>query len=101
MMLDAQFPLKEADELIQRALAEDVGPGDATTLAVVPEDALGRASVVARQDGVLAGLPALGRVFARLDDRVTVHCLLQEGAVLEPGSAIAVIEGPSRALLTG
>jgi nicotinate-nucleotide pyrophosphorylase (carboxylating) len=92
---------QELDELVARALAEDVGPGDVTTLATVPADREGRATFRAKGEGVLAGSELVARVYADLDPRVRVSLLLQDGADLQPGMALAVAEGPARALLTG
>ncbi|MBR0460083.1 MAG: carboxylating nicotinate-nucleotide diphosphorylase [Victivallales bacterium] len=87
--------------LCQAALAEDVGSGDATTLAIVPEDMTATATFTTRQDCVCCGLPVLQKLFAMLDPRVTLHCLVHDGDFCPKGTQMATISGPARAILTG
>lgn len=89
------------DDLIARALAEDVGPGDVTTLATVPEDRQAEAVFLAKEDGVLAGLAVAERVFAALDDRVIISWGPADGDAVEAGVRFGTVEGPARAILTG
>lgn len=91
----------EIQALVRQALAEDVGPGDVTTLATVPANSQGRALFQAKETGVVAGLGILRAVYASLDSQVAVQELVEDGASVTPGIHIAVVEGPSRALLTG
>jgi nicotinate-nucleotide pyrophosphorylase (carboxylating) len=86
---------------IDRALAEDIGPGDATTNAIVPPDVLMRAHIVAKQSGVVAGLDVAAAVFTRLDARVTFTPRVAEGARVQRWQEVAVLAGSARALLTG
>lgn len=89
----------QVDALIRLALAEDVGTGDRTTLAAVPEDAMSRATVRAKSPLVLAGVPFFARVFALHDGRVEVSPVASEGAQLDVGDVAVRLEGPTRALL--
>jgi nicotinate-nucleotide pyrophosphorylase (carboxylating) len=91
----------ELDRIVTQALAEDVGPGDVTSLATVPANTTGRAVFVAKDVGVLAGMPLLHRVYARVDPRVVVAEVLEDGHPVRPGVEIAEAQGPARALLTG
>jgi nicotinate-nucleotide pyrophosphorylase (carboxylating) len=91
-----------ADELIRLALAEDLGAaGDVTTRALIGERETGQLQIVARQAGVLAGLPVARRVFEILDPTVRFAAMLADGAPLEPGGVVAELAGPLRSLLTG
>src|SRR5262245_359408 len=87
-------------ELVTRLLAEDVGYGDITTLALVPPQAPGHGRFLAKEALVLAGLDVAFTVFRTLDSTIRLDCALQDGVLLSPGSIIAVIYGPARALLT-
>lgn len=87
--------------LLRLAVLEDVGPGDLTTNSLVPEEAQGRAKVVARTDGVIAGLPAALQAYAHLDSRVRFEQRVDDGSSLVPGKVVAMVEGPARSLLTG
>lgn len=90
----------EPEELVERALAEDVGDGDRTTLWTVSAAARGTARIVAREAGVLAGLEPTGLVFGRVSPHVAIEWETEEGEVVESGSEVARIRGPVRALLT-
>jgi nicotinate-nucleotide pyrophosphorylase (carboxylating) len=91
----------ELQEIVRAALAEDVGTGDATTLATVAATARARATITQKAPGVVFGLEAAERTFAELDDAVAFERLSPEGAWQEPGTGVLRIEGPARALLTG
>lgn len=89
------------DDLVRRALEEDIGAGDATTAAVVPTRASARANVRARQTLVCAGLPLAEKVFRSLDLEVEVTCPHNDGSFVEPGAEIVQTKGNARAILTG
>lgn len=95
------FPIVEALPVIRLALQEDVGPGDLTSRFLIPADASGSASFLAKGDGVVAGLPVLQPLFAELDPSVEVELLEQDGARVSRGTRIARVHGPMRSLLTG
>jgi nicotinate-nucleotide pyrophosphorylase (carboxylating) len=85
--------------LVEAALAEDIGPGDATSLAVIPAHSRGAARVEARQALSVAGLPIAAEVLARLGAELT-PCAA-DGAQLEAGRVLARVSGPARAILAG
>jgi nicotinate-nucleotide pyrophosphorylase (carboxylating) len=87
--------------LVRAALVEDVGLGDVTTEALVPQDARACARVIAKGEGVLAGLAVFERVFLTLDASVLFRDALSDGARLEKGAVVCRLEGRARALLTG
>jgi nicotinate-nucleotide pyrophosphorylase (carboxylating) len=89
------------DDLIRRALQEDIGAGDATTAAVVPPRMSARAKILARQTLVCAALPIAERVLRTLDPETRVNCPHNEGSLVEPGAEIVRIKGNARAILTG
>jgi len=86
-------------DLIERALAEDVGSGDLTSAAVVPKEARARARIEQRAPGVLAGLGVAEAVFRRVDPGTAWLALAREGEWREPGTA-AQLEGAAPSLLT-
>jgi nicotinate-nucleotide pyrophosphorylase (carboxylating) len=91
---------RAVDVVIAQALAEDLGQvGDITSMATIPSDARGSARLVARSPGVLAGLPAVGRLVAQFELLECWAPLLADGASLEPGTLIARVSGPMRSLL--
>jgi nicotinate-nucleotide pyrophosphorylase (carboxylating) len=88
-------------DLVRASLAEDVGTGDATTLAVVPETMKAEAIMLAKEDCVCAGLPVAEAVFRELDPAIVFTALAKEGEYCPAGTVIARISGQARALLTG
>jgi len=89
------------DELVRRALEEDIGAGDATTAATVPPRASARARVFARQTLVCAGLPIAEKVFRALDPEMRVTFPHNDGSFVEPGAEIVHIKGNASAILAG
>ena len=89
------------DDLVRRALDEDIGAGDATTAATIPARASARAHVLARQTLVCAGLPIAEKIFRALDPEMRVTYPHNDGSFVEPGAQIVQIRGNARAILTG
>ena len=87
-------------DLVRRALAEDIGRGDITTDAAIPADAGASGRIIAREAGVIAGLPVAALAFRLLDPAVRIEALVADGVRVEAGAALARIEGSARALLT-
>lgn len=87
--------------LIERALDEDVGAGDVTTDTIVPAAARVSGRLVARAEGVVAGLPVAAAVFTALDAEVRLTPDVAEGARVAAGAVLARVEGPARPVLTG
>jgi nicotinate-nucleotide pyrophosphorylase (carboxylating) len=93
----------EADlrELLELAIREDSGEvGDWTTAALVPEGVAGRADVVVRQPGIIAGLPGAAMALCRVDARVRWLPEVEDGRSVAPGDRVARVEGPARGILT-
>ena len=88
------------DDLIDRALAEDVGAGDATAEATVPADARAVATITQKAPGVISGLAVAEAVFRRLDPDAATERLGPEGEWREPPAPVLRVEGSARALLT-
>jgi nicotinate-nucleotide pyrophosphorylase (carboxylating) len=86
-------------ELVQRALAEDVGPGDITTAAIVPRDAMARGVLLAKSPVVVAGLDVAREVFRQVDADVRVVLLKQDGETCVAGTIIADVHGRAASLL--
>jgi nicotinate-nucleotide pyrophosphorylase (carboxylating) len=89
------------EQLVDRALAEDLGAGDATSEATVESDARGVATIIQKAPGVIYGLDVAEAVFSRLDPEVRTQRLGPEGEWREAGAEVLRAEGPARALLTG
>lgn len=87
------------DEIILRALREDMPMGDLTTDSTIPESQEAAARIVAKEKGVVAGLPVFMRVFTLLDAHASFNVLVEEGAVVEAGTVLVTFGGNARALL--
>jgi nicotinate-nucleotide pyrophosphorylase (carboxylating) len=92
--------MDETHELIDRALAEDVGDGDATTEATVDASARARAVISQKADGVISGLSVAEAVFRRLDPDAVIERLGPEGEWRESPAPVLSVEGSAQALLT-
>jgi nicotinate-nucleotide pyrophosphorylase (carboxylating) len=94
VILDADWKV-----LLQLAIDEDLGPtGDMTTRALVPESSIGRASISARQAGVVAGLPGVKAALEAVDKNLAWSPESRDGQAVEQGGRIGVISGPAQSL---
>jgi nicotinate-nucleotide pyrophosphorylase (carboxylating) len=86
---------------IQRALDEDLGDGDVTTLCTIPADATLTGRFIAKADGIIAGLEVARLTFALIDERVRVEFSIHDGDPVTKGQVFGTVNGPTRALLSG
>lgn len=91
----------QVDEIIKRALVEDIGWGDVTTESIVPVEHSSLGVFYFKQDGVLAGLPVAERVFRLLNPEVTFVPLKEDGDFIREGEEVARVKGDTRSLLKG
>ena len=87
------------EELIELAIREDIGDGDHTSLATIPEEARGRMKLLIKQDGILAGVEVAIEVFRRLDPTIEIDVLLADGQRVNVGDVAFYVEGRIRTLL--
>jgi len=97
---DAFLSPLEIDDVVTRALAEDLGrAGDVTSIATIPEDATAHAIVVARKAGVIAGLPLVAAAFRKLAPDVAITPHARDGTSVATKTALMHVTGPARAVL--
>ena len=90
------------DEAVQRALDEDLGrAGDITSIATIPEATHAHAILVARQAGVIAGLPLAVAALRKLSPDISIEAHARDGAAVAAGVQVLTIAGPARAVLAG
>lgn len=89
------------EEFVRRALEEDIGSGDVTTLWIVPPEVWLRGRFLVKEAGVVAGLAVAGLVFELLDPEVRFRPLVEDGTAVRSGHVVAEVEGPGRAVLSG
>ena len=87
------------DEIIELALLEDIGDGDHSSLACVPENAYGKATLFIKDDGILAGVDLAVRIFKKLDPSLTINVSLIDGTPVKNGDIAFTVVGSSRSIL--
>jgi len=93
--------LEQVRLIVRRALDEDVGDGDVTTLCTIPEQATSQGQFLAKADGIVAGLAVAQLTFALVDGRVHMQDHVADGDPVRKGQIISHIEGPTQPLLVG
>lgn len=91
----------QADNLIRLALQEDITSEDVSTNAVMPTAQMGKVELIAKEEGVIAGLDVYARVFSLLDEKTTVTFFCKDGDNVTCGQRMAVVRGDIRVLLSG
>lgn len=91
----------EVHQLIRMALAEDTGSGDITAAAFVPEGKLARATILAKEEGIVAGMEIACAVFLEMDPSLTVRAFKNDGDSVQCAEAVIALEGSARSILTG
>ncbi len=84
---------------IQTALAEDLGDGDHTSLSTIPSDAQGRARLLVKDTGILAGVELAKLIFAEVDPNLAVEVLLEDGTFITKGEIVLTVAGSSQSIL--
>ena len=87
------------DELINLAIKEDVGDGDHTSLATIPSTNIGKAQLIVKDTGVIAGIDIAKRVFEKFDPLVKINVFIQDGSAVKPGDVAFIIEGKTLTIL--
>jgi nicotinate-nucleotide pyrophosphorylase (carboxylating) len=94
-----RVPVKKVEQLVRNALAEDLASGDITTEAVIPYRLEGKASILVKRDGVLAGLDVAKEVFRQVDHSLRFRALCKDSAKVQKGDVVAVVEGKVASIL--
>jgi len=92
--------IPDLDRLIDQSIAEDVGDGDHSALACIPQSAIGKAHLLVKEDGVLAGVELAERIFKRVDQAFVLDILIKDGSPVKKGDIAFYVTGPSQKLLT-
>src|SRR5699024_9472864 len=99
MTIDQNYFDKEVHNIIANAIREDVGDGDHSSLACIPDTATGKAKLLVKEDGVLAGVEFAKRVFAQVDNNLTLETLLNDGDKITKGDIAFYVSGSSQSIL--
>ncbi len=87
-------------QLIEISFAEDIGEGDHTSLATINESETGKSIIVAKDDGIIAGLPLMEFIFKKVDKNLNVVLLKKDGDTIKYGDVVLEVSGSSRSMLT-
>jgi nicotinate-nucleotide pyrophosphorylase (carboxylating) len=87
------------NSFIDNALKEDVGSGDYSSLACIPESALGKARLLVKEHGIIAGINVAKAVFNRISDQIVLNACLEDGSVVNPGDIVFNVTGNIRLIL--
>jgi nicotinate-nucleotide pyrophosphorylase (carboxylating) len=88
------------DEIVKLALIEDLGDGDHTSLATISSDAKGRAEMLVKEDGILAGIEVAKKVFNEVDKDLEIRLLKKDGEVIRTGDIVLEVSGSARSILS-
>ncbi len=89
----------EIDLIITNAIREDVGDGDHSSLACIPTTAMGKAKLLVKDEGIIAGVEFAKQVFAYVDKDMTVETLIEDGSPVKYGDIVFYVEGASQSIL--
>lgn len=87
------------DQIIEHALAEDIGSGDVTTLATIPVEALGKAKLLVKDEGILCGVEIARKVFAKVDPGLEVTIYIYDGSPIKRGDLVFEVSGRAASIL--
>ncbi len=93
--------MPDIDELIKLALEEDLGDGDHTSLATIPEEARGKAQLLIKEEGVIAGIAIARKVFNQLDPGLSFDQFIEDGTHVYPRDIAFTVEGKVHSILAG
>ncbi|MEO5643280.1 MAG: carboxylating nicotinate-nucleotide diphosphorylase [Bacteroidia bacterium] len=88
------------NSFISAAFAEDVHDGDHTSLSTIPENAIDKAQLIVKDEGILAGVALARIIFAHLDPKIKMNTFISDGSLVKKGDIAFEVEGPARAILT-
>lgn len=86
-------------KFIEQSLAEDVGDGDHTSLSCIPATAKGKAHLLVKEDGVLAGVELALKIFKQVDKTLKVKVFIQDGTSIKKGDVVLIVEGKAQSIL--
>lgn len=98
MISEEQFN-KEIELIIENAIREDVGEGDHTSLACIPSDAIGKAKLLVKDEGIIAGVEFAKKVFHHIDKNLSIKILITDGQIVKKGDIVFYVEGSSQSIL--
>src|SRR6218665_1646658 len=99
-LMNMEIDKRALNRFIKNALAEDIGDGDHTSLSTIPADAMGKARLLVKDNGILAGVELAKMIFKAVDKDLKVKVLIKDGASIKFGDVAFFVEGRDRSILT-
>ncbi|MCO6501129.1 MAG: carboxylating nicotinate-nucleotide diphosphorylase [Vicingus serpentipes] len=91
--------MEDINRLIELAIKEDIGEGDHTSLACIPLNAKGKAQLLVKQNGIIAGVEIAKQVFHKIDANLSIQQFIKDGAAIKEGDVVFTVEGSSQSIL--
>lgn len=98
MISEAQFQ-EELDLIIANGIREDIGPGDYSSLACIPKEAAGKAKLLVKDEGIIAGVEFAKMIFKAVDENLVVETFINDGAKVKYGDVVFHVSGSSQSIL--
>ena len=98
MISDIQFK-NELNIVIQNAIREDVGPGDFSSLACIPSTAMGKAKLLVKENGIIAGVAFAKMIFEFVDPTLQIEVFIEDGSLVQKGDVVFHVSGSSQSIL--
>jgi len=87
-------------EIVHYALIEDIGDGDHTSLSTIPNSALGKAKLLVKEDGILAGVDIAREVFRQVNPEIKLECFIKDGSAIKKGEIVFFVSGSATSILS-
>jgi len=98
-MDNQSFTEQNINKLIDLAITEDIGDGDHSTLSCVPKDTMGKAKLLVKEEGIIAGVKIAEKIFRKIDSDLTFELLIKDGTKVKPGDIVFYISGSTHSIL--
>jgi nicotinate-nucleotide pyrophosphorylase (carboxylating) len=98
MISEAQFQ-EELNLIIQNGIREDIGPGDYSSLACIPTSATGKAKLLVKDEGIIAGVEFAKMIFHYVDSNLKIETFIQDGSIVKHGDVVFYVSGSSQSIL--
>jgi len=90
----------DIDDIIDHAFQEDLGDGDHTSLSTIPPSAFGKAKLIIKEDGILAGINVAEKVFNKANDNLEFEIFIRDGSAVKKGDVVFIVKGQARSILS-
>ena len=93
------FKEQNINRLIDLAISEDIGDGDHSALSCVPKNAMGRAKLLVKENGIIAGIDIAKKIFHKIDEHIEIEVFIKDGSIVKPGDIVFHVSGRTHSIL--